>query len=460
MFEFQAPAMPLTPALRPVAAAALLAVVAAGCSASPSATPSPSAAPGDTAVPAPVLRPPYAPGWSAVHADARNSDYAAAPVAADLALAWSTRLEAGQQLGPLPWSINLGPTLGPGGGLYVTSTAPGCHLRALDAATGELRWCAPFIDALAVVSSPTVDLDGALYLADGAGLHAISPDGSERWRVPLEGVPLSLQFTPDGRLVFVTNIGVVYLVDRLSGSVLGEPLRLAPGLSWRPADGLWACARGVEGCPSANTLAVDPASGTIYFTFWAPGAPAAGLRAMRYRPGQSPAFEPLWENDSLPGGTASSPALSFDGRRLYVTDNQGSLHAIDAATGRAAWSLPIGYPADGSASVSPEGLIIPAGGRGGWVLAVRDEGDRGVLAWERRDLPNRGVVMQAAGGRAYAAIAAGDYRLELVVLDARDGAELDREVLPGQGVFSVGTTAALDGTVFVATITGWLAALR
>ncbi|WBL37066.1 hypothetical protein O0235_05735 [Tepidiforma flava] len=57
-------------------------------------------------------------------------------------------------------------------------------------------------------------------------------------------------------------------------------------------------------------------------------------------------------------------------------------------------------------------------------------------------------------------MAAGDYRLELVVLDTRDGTELDRETLPGQGVFSVGTTAALDGTVFVAAITGWLAALR
>lgn len=442
-----------------LAAAAALAGLAGCADGSRAPGPTPAATPGAAAA-APTLASPYAPGWSAVHADARNSDYAPAPAAGDLSLAWSVRLEAGQQAGPLPWAINLGPTLGPEGNLYVTSTSPGCHLRALDAATGELRWCARGIDSLAVVSSPTVARDGTLYIADGGGLHAITPQGEERWSIPLRGVPLSLQFTPDGNLVFVTHTGTVYLVDPSAGAVIGQPLDLAPGAAWQPSDGLWACARGLQGCPSANTLAVDPASGTIYFTFWAPGSPSAGLRAMRYRPGHSPAFEPLWTNDSLPGGTASSPALSFDGRRLYVTDNEGSLHAIDAASGASAWSLPIGYPADGSPSVSPEGLVIPAGGRGGWVVAVRDEGDRGVLAWERRDLANRGVVMQSPGGRAFAAVAAGDYRLELVVLDTRDGTELDRETLPGQGVFSVGTTAALDGTVFVAAITGWLAALR
>lgn len=177
---------------------------------------------------------PYGPGWAAVHADARKSDYSPTATAADLALAWSTRIEGSVQVGPLPWVINLGPTVGPEGNLYVTSTEPGCHLRALDVATGELRWCAAGVDLAAVVSSPTVDREGVLFLADGAGLHAFDPDGRERWLLPVRGVPLSVQFTPDGWLVFVTNIGVVYLVERETGRRAAEPVELAPRVAVEP----------------------------------------------------------------------------------------------------------------------------------------------------------------------------------------------------------------------------------
>lgn len=51
-------------------------------------------------------------------------------------------------------------------------------------------------------------------------------------------------------------------------------------------------------------------------------------------------------------------------------------------------------------------------------------------------------------------------RCELVVLDARDGTILDRELLPGQDVFTVGTSVGADGTVFVASIVGGLHAYR
>ncbi len=438
----------------------LLAVMAAACA--DGAPARPGDAPGSTPTLAaePTAAGVYGPGWAAVHADARNSDYSATETRADLALAWETRIEGSVQVGPLPWTINLGPTVGQEGNLYVTSTEAGCHLRALDATTGALRWCAPALDMAAVVSSPAIDREGVLYLADGQGLHAFDADGRERWVLPLRGVPLSVQFTPDGRLVFVTNIGVVYLVERATGELAAEPIELAPGLTWNPADGLWACARGLPGCPAANTIAVDPERGTLFFTFWEPGAPAAGVRAMRYRGGPTPRLEPLWTNDALPGGSASSPTLSADGRRVYLTDNAGTLHALDAATGTIAWSVAIGYAADGSASVSPEGLVIPAGGRNGTVVAVRDLGDRGEVAWRRDDLPNRGIVMQAAGGRAYVTACGAEHRCELVVLDTRDGSTLDREAIPGQAVFSVGTTADAEGRVFVAGITGRVVAFR
>jgi outer membrane protein assembly factor BamB len=290
-------------------------------------------------------------------------------------------------------------------------------------------------------------------------MHALDRDGEVLWEVPLTGVPLSAQFTPQGHLLFVTHLGTVYVLDRTDGTPLLDPLPLAPAPPWDPAAGLAACARGTEECPSANTIAVD-GDGTFYFTFWEPGAPQAGLRVMRYTEDPAPALDPLWAVDTLPGGSASSPDLSADGRRVYVTDNVDSLHALDARTGETIWRFPIGGAPGGSPSLSPSGLIMPAGGRRGPVQAVQDGGEAGELAWRHDEMENRGIATQTAGDRAYATVSLGDQRNELVVLDTRDGAILDREEIPGTSVFSVGTTVGPDGTIYVPTIVGGLYAFR
>jgi outer membrane protein assembly factor BamB len=290
-------------------------------------------------------------------------------------------------------------------------------------------------------------------------MHALDRDGERLWDVALDGVPLSAQFTPDGHLVFVTHVGTVHVLDRDDGSAVLEPLPMAPGVTWDEGAGMFACARGTEDCPSANTIAVD-GDGRLYFTLWAPGAPAAALVAVQYEAGPEPSLREVWRNDALPGGSASSPVLDAEGSRVYVTDNVDALHALDAGTGEVIWSVTIGYAAGGSPSLSPDGLVMPAGGGPSPVLAVRDLGDRGEVAWQRDDLVNRGVATQAAGGRAYVTVAAESYQNQLVVLDTADGTELDRVDLPGASVFSVGTTIGPDGTVFVPTIVGGLHALR
>ena len=403
---------------------------------------------------------PYAPGWSAVHADAANTDYSPVEGAADVSLAWDRDLEGSVHVGPLEWTINLGPTIDPEGRVYVTSTVEGCHLQALDGRTGETLWCSTELDRYAVSSSTLLDRDGRLFVADGEAMHALDADGTVLWERPIVGVPLSAQFTPEGRLLFVTHVGVVYVLDRETGEPMLPALELVPGARWDPAAGMAACARGTEECPAANTLAVDLATGRFFFTFWEPGAPRAGLRAMRYTEDPEPALTPLWTNDGLPGGSASSPDLSPDGTRLYVNDNVDAVHALDAATGEEIWSFPIGWASGGSPATSPDGLILPAGGATSPVLALRDAGDHAELAWRRDDLLNRGIPTQAAGGRVYATVDRGQRRTDLVVLDAATGEELDREPIPGVSVFSVGTTIGSDGTVFVPTIVGGLAAYR
>jgi len=393
----------------------------------------------------------YQPGWSSAHADAANSDYAHVNGASDLTLAWSREFPGGM--------INLGPTADGRGRVFVTTSAPGCKLYALDARTGETVWCAGDLDRLAVSSSPLLDRDGRVFLADGAAMHAWDRDGTLLWKTPIVGAPLSAQFTPAGNLLFITHVGHVYVLRRDDGAPVLAPVALIPGATFDPAKGAMACMRGLPDCPSANTPAID-ARGTIYFTFWTPGAPSAGVRAMRLTEGQRPALRPLWTNDSLPGGSASSPDLSPDGRRLYLTDNAGGLQALDAASGKTIWRLDMGHESGGSVSSSPGGLIMPAGGGGGVLLAVQDHGDRAQMLWRRDDQLNRGLPPQTANGLAYATVSSGQGQNDLVVVEAATGVELDREHLPGRTLFTVGTTIDRDGAVYVPTIRGQLFAYR
>jgi outer membrane protein assembly factor BamB len=174
--------------------------------------------------------------------------------------------------------------------------------------------------------------------------------------------------------------------------------------------------------------------------------------------GAQTTLEPLWVNDNLPEGSASSPDISADGSRVYVTDNAGGLHALDIATGREIWSFDIGYAAAGSPSTSPQGLIMPAGGQMGPVMAVIDRGDHAELAWQRDDITNGGISTQVAGDLAY--VTHFGAVNELVVVDTRDGTELDREPLVGLTGFTVGTTIGADRTVFVPGFLGTLYAFR
>lgn len=389
----------------------------------------------------------YGGGWSAVHADAANSDYDPRKGATDLTLAWSRKL---------PGMINLGPTSDTAGRLFVTTGGAGCHLHALDATTGETIWCSDVVDRLAVASSPLIDRNGNLYLGDGTRMRSFAPDGAVRWEWPIIGVPLSAQFTPAGDLLFITHVGVIYVLDRSTGKPVLKPHALVDAPSFDPGEGMTACMRGLAACPSANTPAIDLRSGRFYFTFWEPGAPSSGVRAMRITPGPRPRLVDEWTNDGLPGGSASSPDLSADGTRLYLTDNDGSLHALDAATGASLWSVPLGYQAGGSVSVSPEGLILPAGGRDAGLLAIRDRGKRGEIVWRKPHLGNFGIATQAAGFVAYPTVRTGRGTADLLVIDPRTGAELDREPIPGTPYFTVGTTLGRNAMVYVPTIGGEL----
>jgi outer membrane protein assembly factor BamB len=386
---------------------------------------------------------PYGPGWSAVHADSANTNYLPISGAHNLVPAWKREFPSG--------TINLGPTSDGQGRLYVTTSANGCHLYVFDQSTGEQLWCSEAVNKMAVASSPLLDREGRAFLSDDQTMYAFLPDGSTLWSTPIDGVPLSSQFTPDGKLLFITHVGRLYLLDRDTGASVIPMIDLAPGLVYRPGDGATACMKGKPECPAANTLAIDQRSGRFYFTFWTPGVPQAGIRAMQYTASPTPAITPSWTNDNLPEGSGSSPLLTADGKRILVTDNAGTLHALDVETGNFVWSTNIGYSAGGNPSISPDGVVMPAGGKDAPLTAIRDQGTSAEVLWAEPALQNRGIATQAGGGVVYATVQVGPQQYDLVVADLHTGAELGRQPLPGAKLFGVGTTLSLDGHVFVPT---------
>lgn len=393
----------------------------------------------------------HGPGWYASHADGGNTDYSPTEGPRRITLAWERKFRA---------TINLGPTNNAKGVVYVTTSGQGCHLHALDNKTGKTLWCSDEVNEFAVASSALLDSQDRLFIADNEAMHAFDSSGKIIWETPIEGFPFSAQFTQSGHLIFITCIGKIYVLDRDTGAEVLPPYELAPGTKYDRGMDVRACMRGTQDCPCANTLAFDETSGNFYFTFWTPGSPQAALVAMKYSESPRPAITPLWTNNSLPGGSATSPDISFDRSKIYVNDNAGGLHALNAQTGDMIWSFDIGYEPGGSQSTSPEGFILPAGGGNGLLMCIADRGSYAELLWKSDSLLNRGVATQAAGALAYATVKSGPLQNDLVVIDVRSGTEIDRERLPGKTLFSVGTTIGPDGFVYVPTFNGYLFAFR
>ncbi len=290
-------------------------------------------------------------GWAGAHRDGRNSDFVPFVVPAANQVAW-TALDG---LAILP-----APVLGPEGQLYaVSGGGPGTrHLHAFDRA-GNLLWqsepeLSPAdLDSLAALSSPTLDRQGNIYLGDGNQFWSFAPDGTVRWvaDLPEAGVPMASSIiTPQGLVGGITLNGKVVLFDRADGSLAGPVLDL-PGGPGQPATGLppglWA--GGLMdpaiipmvhdvlfgfGFEVINTPAAHPQSGRLYIT--ATGAtPAEGVLYGLSLVGGALAIDFA---APMGGGSGTSPAVSFDGARVYAADGLGVMRAFDAATGAEIWA--------------------------------------------------------------------------------------------------------------------------
>ncbi|MGH3896280.1 MAG: PQQ-binding-like beta-propeller repeat protein [Rhodococcus qingshengii] len=395
-------------------------------------------------------------GWPAMHADARNSDTSPVTGSRDVEFAWSR---------PLGGPVAAYASVAANGQSFVTArTENGCNLFSFQMDTGRKKWCARLNDGV-VASTPIVDTATNVYVGESGAMMSFTETGQLRWRTLVVGTPLSSQFTGDGNLLFITQLGQINVLNPQTGAKVVPSFDLIPPPSIDQGanaelipdnKGLNECFLGTSGCPVANTPAVDLGTGKFYFTFYGPSSRAADLVAMKYTGGDNPSITREWSTDALPGGTASSPDLSKDGKTVYATDNNGSLWAVNAETGDTRWSYDIGFNSAGSPSTSDDGLIIPAGGDKGHLLAVRDEGDHAELAWERKDLLQLGVPAQTAGDTGYTVVREGENGLSLITFDTETGETVDQDTLPGAVGFTVGTSIGPKGEVLTPSAIGEL----
>lgn len=401
-------------------------------------------------------------GWPTAFHDAHNSATSPVTGSRQLILSWSRPI-GGPVVNPT--------TVGADGQMFLTTTIdsdcvgnPGHNgaIFSFQILSGRKRFCNQ-LGAGARATASAVDGATNVYLGDDGGVDSFTALGQPRWRTPVAGVPVSAQFTGDGKVLTVTQLGQIDVLERQTGDrgvptvqLLGEPDYLAHPDLPRPPDnqGLDDCATGGPRCPVANVSAVDQRTGRFYVTLWRPGTAVASLVALRYADRE---VRQDWSRDLLTKGSATSPALSADGTTVYLGDNDGQLIAVDAADGHPKWQRPLGFSPRGSISCD-NGLLIP-GGDEGHLIAVRDRGTTADIAWDRPDLPLRGRPAQAAGHTGYTVAAAGDV-LELVTFDTRDGTTVASDVLPGAKGSTAGIAIGDRGEVVVTTHLGEVYAFK
>ncbi|WP_305092060.1 PQQ-binding-like beta-propeller repeat protein [Prescottella sp. R16] len=399
-------------------------------------------------------------GWPGMHADARNSDTSGVTGPRTPEFTWSRPVGA-----PTPVRA----TVAANGQVFLTSQAgEGCNLLSFQLDSGRKRWCV-WTGPGAATSSPIVDDRTNVYVGTEGAMSSFDQRGQLRWFRPVTGTPLSAQFTGDGRLLFVTHLGQIVILDPQTGDRVAAPYDLIPPASFTqdanvdPVPnglGLDACFDGGPACPVANPPAIDLGNGRFVLTFTRPGESRADLVAMQYTGGDSPRIEPVWSTTTLDDGPAGAPVLSADGATVYANDNAGQLWAVDAETGTPKWSHDLGYrPLDGP-SVSADGLIVPAGGENAHLIALRDRGDSVETVWERDDLAPVGGAAQTAGGTGHTTVRGSDGGVTLLTFDLGTGETLDQDVLPGATGFTAGTSIGPDGEILTPTLIGELFVLK
>jgi outer membrane protein assembly factor BamB len=314
-------------------------------------------------------------------------------------------------------------------------------LVSLDGKTGERRWAIP-ADNDIQASSPAFILNDPenpgsqiIYIVGFNRVMALRPDGSTIWS---KATGLSLPPSEPGKkpnvkfhslnyhpatdsLVTITKDGQIFAFSRKSGELIA-PIGQVPGAPaisgkgtkipqfvlnkvdplmdeafGKTDEGLSLFSSAVNyiyggGGVVTNFFSIDPNSSRIYMAASAEDA-EDGTEDGRSELGAIYALDLVRNVDdgngglefqilnrkTFQGGTGSTPALSADGHRLYVSDNEGNVIALDSELDEV-WRVDVGEPLVGSITVSPDNHELYAVTASD-VIQMIDNGDHGSRAW-------------------------------------------------------------------------------
>jgi outer membrane protein assembly factor BamB len=256
--------------------------------------------------------------------------------------------------GTLKWEYRTGgaitssPAIDEDGTIYVGSWDD--YLYALSP-NGTLKWKF-YANSAQIASSPTIAEDGTIYfgtawsLSDGGKIHAVNPDGTEKWRYQTGYTILSDPAIGDDGTIYIGSMD-----DYLYAMYPNGTLR------WRFKTN--------DDVKSPSSIAED---GTVYF-----GSFDDHLYAL------SPNGTLKWKVGTS-WGTSANPSITEDGT-IYVGTNK--LHAFHP-NGTLKWSFDLGperWIGSSSPAISADGTIyvgthIGDGGssNGGDIIAVNPDG--------------------------------------------------------------------------------------
>ncbi|MFT6437836.1 MAG: outer membrane protein assembly factor BamB [Candidatus Azotimanducaceae bacterium] len=314
-------------------------------------------------------------------------------------------------------------------------------LVSLDAKTGERRWAIPAEDDMHA-SSPAFILNDpdnpgtqVIYVIGYGRAMALRPDGTEVWRTetglslpPLDpgrsaGTKIhSFNYHPaTDSLVTVSKTGQLFGFDRKTGEMI-TPIGQVPGAPAVSGNGtkipgfvvdrvdplmdkaFGKTAAGLSLFSSAvnyiyggggivtNFFSIDPDTSRIYIAATAEDAEDGTedgrseigaiylLDLVKKSNDGSEGLEfQILNRATFQGGTGSTPALSADGRRVYVSDNTGHVIALDSELNEI-WRVDVGESLVGSITVSSDNNELYAVTRKD-VIQLVDNGASGAQMW-------------------------------------------------------------------------------
>jgi len=202
--------------------------------------------------------------------------------------------------------------------------------------SGTVKWA--YTAAGDITSSPAIAVDGTIYVgSDDNKLHAVNPDGTEKWTLTAGGDVSSPAIGRYGTVYFGSDDGKLHEVSPEGEEIWSRDLGSAVG---SPAIG---------------------ADGTVYVTS---GSSLCAFSSLG---------DKKWEFETGAGiGTFAVPVIGPDST-IYVGSNSGKLHAVKP-DGIEKWAITTGGDIDCSPAIGPYGTIY-FGSEDGRLREVSPEGE-------------------------------------------------------------------------------------